>query len=78
VADLGRIGRESAAVTTPPLELLADRCKLLADRVRSGNMRFIEAVDFAYSAADFAGLVEIYGDDQIQTVLANAFMDCRA
>ena len=61
-----------------PLELFADRCQLLADRVRGGNMDFIGAIDFAYSSADIAGLVDIYGDDQIQTILANAFMDCRA
>jgi hypothetical protein len=60
-----------------PLDLLADRCKTLAERVRIGNLPFIEAIDFAYSAADFAGLVEIYGDDRIQTVLASAFMDCK-
>jgi hypothetical protein len=60
-----------------PLAILSERCKTLADRVSSGNLGFIEAVDFAYSAADFAGLIERFGDDRIQTVLANAFMGCR-
>ena len=63
--------------TAQPLELLANRCKTLADRVQNGNLGFIEAVDFAYSAADFAGLIDIYGDDQIQAVLADAFMGAR-
>lgn len=65
-------------MTVHPLNLLADRCVTLAERVRLGNLQFIEAIDFAYSAADFAGLVEIYGDDRIQSILANAFMDWRA
>jgi len=64
-------------MTAHPLEVLADNCELLAARVRIGNLAFIQAIDFAYSAADIAGLVEIYGDDQIQTVLADAFMGCR-
>jgi hypothetical protein len=63
--------------TAPPLELLADQCKTLARRVKNGDLGFIEAVDFAYSAADFAGLIQNYGDDQIQAVLASAFMDCK-
>jgi hypothetical protein len=65
-------------MTAHPLEVLADACELLAERVKIGNLKFIEAVDFAYSSADVAGLVAIYGDDRIQAVLANAFMDCRA
>jgi hypothetical protein len=32
----------------------------------------------AYSAADFAGLIEAHGDDQIQAVLAAAFMGSRS
>jgi hypothetical protein len=36
---------------------------------------FIDAVDFAYSAADFAGLVQQHGDDEIQKIIAAAFME---
>jgi hypothetical protein len=32
----------------------------------------------AYTAADFAGLVERYGDDGVQAVLAKAFMGAEA
>ena len=59
------------------LDLLRDRCCTLADRVKSGDLPFIDAVDFAYSAADFAGLVQRHGDDEIQKVLAAAFMGVR-
>jgi hypothetical protein len=37
---------------------------------------FIEAVDFGYSAADQAGLIDRYGEDTVQSVLAAAFMGC--
>ncbi len=60
-----------------PLAILSDRCATLADRVRQREISFIDAVDMAYSAADFAGLVESYGDDKIQAVLADAFRGCR-
>jgi hypothetical protein len=57
-----------------PLDLLHERCRTLVSRVQAGELPFIEAVDFAYSAACFAGLVDCYGDDAIQQVLARAFV----
>lgn len=56
-----------------PLELLFDRSCVLADRAASGELPFLDAVDMAYSAADWAGLVDRYGDNVIQLVLADAF-----
>jgi len=61
-----------------PLDLLFDRAATLAQRSRDGSLPFIEAVDMAYSAAEFAGLVDSYGDDEVQKVLAEAFADGRA
>jgi hypothetical protein len=49
-----------------PLDLLHDCCLTLADRVEVGDLPFIDAVDLAYSAADFAGLVDRFGDDLVQ------------
>ena len=60
-----------------PLDILYDRCRDLSARVCSGNLKFIDAVDMAYSAADFAGLVDVYGDDLIQSLLADAFSGAR-
>jgi hypothetical protein len=60
-----------------PLEIFRERSSQLADRVRRRELSFIDSIDMAYSAADFAGLVEHYGDDQIQEILAAAFMDER-
>lgn len=66
-----------SAVELPlPLELLFNRSCILAERVAIGDIPFIEAVDMAYSAAALGGLVDHWGDDAVQTVLAAAFMEC--
>lgn len=57
-----------------PLDLLYERSCILADRVEAGELQFIEAVDMAYSAAEFAGTVDRVGPDLVQHVLACAFM----
>jgi hypothetical protein len=57
----------------PALHVLAVRAGQLADRVRRGQLPFIEAVDMAYSAAQWSGLTESVGDDAVQMVLADAF-----
>jgi|SoiMethySBSTD1v2_1073268.scaffolds.fasta_scaffold2722940_2 hypothetical protein len=57
------------------LDLLLERSRTLAARVRVDEIEFIDAVDMAYSAADFSGLVDRYGDDLVQATLALAFMD---
>jgi hypothetical protein len=64
----------AAAPVVHPLDLLHERCVTLAERVQAGELAFIDAVDFAYTAADFAGLVERFGDDAVQAVLAAAFI----
>ena len=65
----------AGAMLPRSLAILLDRAGIFAERVRDGDLPFLEAVDLTYSAADYAGLVEIYGDDQIQEILAMAFMD---
>jgi hypothetical protein len=45
----------------------------MAARSKAGGLLFLDAVDFLYSAAEFAGLVDRYGDDVIQKILADAF-----
>lgn len=56
------------------LAIFSERAKQIVRRVSDKQMAFTEAVDFLYSAADIAGLVETYGDDKIQAILADAFM----
>jgi hypothetical protein len=57
-----------------PLEILYRRSRVLAWRVTRSQLNFIDAVDMAYDAAQWAGLIETYGDDLVQGVLATAFM----
>ena len=56
------------------LKPFEDRCKLLADKVRAGQLPFIDAVDMAYSAATWSGIIDRYGDNAIQQVMASVFM----
>lgn len=55
--------------------IFEDRCLVLAARARAGQLPFLDAVDMAQSAAEWAGLVEIIGCDQVQAVLRSAFMN---
>ena len=61
-----------------PLDLLFERSCVLAERARGGTLQFIDAVDMAYSAAEWSGLVDRFGDDVVQLVLANAFLGARS
>jgi hypothetical protein len=63
----------STAAASKQIELFAIRANELADRVNHGSMSFIDAVDMAYSAAIWSGLVDAVGDDVVQKVLAAAF-----
>jgi hypothetical protein len=63
--------------TAIQLALLAIRSRELADRVTAGLLPFIDAVDMAYSAAEWAGLTDTVGDDVVQSILAAAFANVR-
>jgi hypothetical protein len=64
----------NAPVTTSSqIELFAIRASELADRVAAGQMSFIDAIDTAYSAAIWSGLVDSIGDDAVQKVMQAAF-----
>ena len=69
--------KKSEKQSPHPLDVLFERSCILADRVRCGELGFIDAVDFSYSAADFAGLIHRFGDDKIQRVLAAAFIGAK-
>ena len=62
---------------TKQLKILALRGLELADRAAAGRPPFIDAVDVAYSAAQWAGLPETVGDDAIQLVLSASFANAR-
>jgi hypothetical protein len=62
-----------ASRATRQLEILTLRSFDLADRVEAGEIKLLEAVDLAYEAAYWAGLVESVGNDVVQTILCEAF-----
>jgi hypothetical protein len=59
------------------LELLALRSLELADRVAAGEIAFLDAIDIAYEAAMWSGVMETVGDDIVQATLAAAFANAR-
>jgi len=67
----------AAAQAVDPLDLFFVRSCTMAERVVAGEVPFIEAVDFMWEAAEFAGLVDRAGPDLVQHVLASAFMGVR-
>ena len=70
---MSALPRREDALAGRQLTLLAIRSRELADRVAAGQLGFLDAVDFGYSAADRAGLIDEVGDDVVQAVLAAAF-----
>lgn len=59
------------------VEILARRALELADQVADGRLAFLDAVDLAYEAAVWSGLVDAVGDDIVQATLAAAFANAR-
>jgi hypothetical protein len=60
------------------LDLFAARCDELVERVNGNTIKFVDAVDMAYSAAVWSGLIDDLGDDAVQYVMARAFMRRRS
>lgn len=65
------------AFVTYQLDLFGSRVAELVERVRFGTLGFIDAVDMAYSAAIWSGLIDDVGDDLVQSTIAGAFMGLR-
>ena len=63
-------------MTTPEaLKLFAERCCELADHVTDGRIRFLDAIDVAWDAAQASGLVQSVGSDHVQKLMACAFAE---
>jgi hypothetical protein len=62
---------------TQQLEILALRSFDFADRVRTNEVRFLDAIDVLYDSAVASGLVDAVGDDIVQATLAAAFATVR-
>jgi hypothetical protein len=65
---------KSALFSRQQLILFERRCQTLADRVGYKQLNFVDAVDLAYDAATWSGLVDAVGDDVVQATMAGAFM----
>jgi hypothetical protein len=61
-------------ISRQQLVLFGQRCQTLADRVSCKQLNFLDAIDLAYDAATWSGLVDAVGDDMVQATMANAFM----
>jgi hypothetical protein len=58
----------------PALELLFEKCLVLADLVDRRELSFLDAVDIAWDSAVFGGTCARVGPDLVQWVLSRAFM----
>jgi hypothetical protein len=70
-----RLENRRASEPIHPLELFYARAFEMAQRIDAGYVGFIDGVDLLYSAAEWAGLIEKYGDDEVQSALSQAFID---
>lgn len=59
------------------LGLFAVRCDQIAERVAAGALPIVEGVDLLYSAAVWSGLADSVGDDRVQAIMADAFLQTR-
>ena len=66
--------QDSAKLSRHQLILFERRCQTLVHQVRCNQLQFIDAVDMAYQAAVWSGLVDVAGDDLVQATMARAFM----
>ena len=73
--DLHKRAALEAAYVAKLIMFFEALCNLLADRVRSGEAEFIDAVDRAYLSAQANGLIYAIGDDRVQNLMRTAFMD---
>jgi hypothetical protein len=82
------VSKQLNGLTDRRLRLLRLRAAELAERVKSGELQFIDAVDVAANAAEAAGMYElpgyvlpggyiITGADLVQAVLAECFAPVR-
>ncbi len=62
------------APATPALaDLFFDRACVIAQRVYGGELPILDAVDMLHSAAEWSGLIDRLGEDEVQRLMAQAF-----
>lgn len=59
------------------LDLFGSRCAELVQRINFGAIGFVDAVDIAWEAAVWSGLVDGAGPDRVQEIMRTHFMGVR-
>lgn len=73
----GPARQPTSVFTRWQLELFAIRASEVAERVFAGQMAFLDGVDMCFSAAEWSGLVDAIGVDDVQRLMAAAFSSAR-
>jgi hypothetical protein len=56
------------------LAAFSRHCRNFAERVAIGQLRLIDAADMLQSAAELSGLCDLFSEDVIQQIMADAFV----
>jgi hypothetical protein len=64
---------QAARISPDPLDVFRERCEARAYLVEIGELAFLDAVDVLQTAAEFDGLIDQFGQDVIQEIMATAF-----
>lgn len=59
----------------PSLQIFYVRSLEMAERMTGGRMPLHDGVDMLHSAAEWSGLIEKYGNDRIQAIMAKAIIE---
>jgi hypothetical protein len=68
---------QATRVLLDPLDVFRERCAAQAYLVEGGAIAFLDAVDNLQTDAEWDGLIDRYGQDKIQQILARAFEEAR-
>jgi hypothetical protein len=64
---------QAAHIAPDLLDIFRERCEAKALLVEYGDLAFLDAVDALQADAEFDGLIDQFGADVIQAILAAAF-----
>ena len=64
---------QAARVSPDPLDVFRERAEAKAYLVEIGDLAFLDAVDALQADAEFDGLIDQFGQEAIQQIMALAF-----
>jgi len=68
---------QAAHVSPHPMDIFCERCEARAYLVEIGDLAFLDAVDALQADAEFDGLIDQFGQQIIQQIMAAAFGGAR-